>query len=273
LAMTRTREWPCASPATIGASAAPSPRFAASAPPPPLAPDCTPHTRRRPCPERSRDSLCRVAPALTACAAARTAAHAWMWEGCWPRAWCGVWPLRWQRQRGRRPSPIPPYSLRLVAACAGEPRRAAAAAGRLHGGREGVLHGGEPDLSGRRQGRERPAGRGGGARHCPDAQRQGRKSALPRQQAQQRLRPHLGLPPRRRLRRHAPPAPHTRDAARTPSARPPSLVLALPRRPDPSCKPPRPSAPGARRSRMASGGGGSAGEGPGQASPPLAFGR
>ena len=35
-----------------------------------------------------------------------------------------------------------------------------------------------------------------------------------------------------------PPAPHTRDAAWTPSARPPSLVLALPRRPDPSCKPP-----------------------------------
>jgi hypothetical protein len=70
-----------------------------------------------------------------------------------------------------------------------------------------------------------------------------------------------------------PPAPHKHDAARTPSARPPSLVLALPRRPDPSCKPPWPSAPGARRSRMANGGGGSAGEGPGQASPPLAFGR
>ena len=57
-----------------------------------------------------------------------------------------------------------------------------------------------------------------------------------------------------------PPAPHKHDAARTPSARPPSLVLALHRRPDPSCKPPWPSAPGARRSRMASGG-------------PLAFGR
>jgi len=70
-----------------------------------------------------------------------------------------------------------------------------------------------------------------------------------------------------------PPAPHRHDAARTPSARPPSLVLALPRRPDPSCKPPWPSAPGARRSRMANGGGGSAGEGPDQASPPLAFGR
>ena len=70
-----------------------------------------------------------------------------------------------------------------------------------------------------------------------------------------------------------PPAPHKHDAARTPSARPPSLDLALHRRPDPSCKPPWPSAPGARRSRMASGCGGSAGEGPGQASPPLAFGR
>ena len=35
---------------------------------------------------------------------------------------------------------LPPYSLRLVAACAGEPRCAAAAAGRLQGGREGVLH-------------------------------------------------------------------------------------------------------------------------------------
>ena len=69
-----------------------------------------------------------------------------------------------------------------------------------------------------------------------------------------------------------PPAPHTRDAAWTPSARPPSLVLALHRRPDPSCKPPWPSAPGARRSRMASGGGGSAGEGPGQSSPPSGFG-
>jgi hypothetical protein len=69
-----------------------------------------------------------------------------------------------------------------------------------------------------------------------------------------------------------PPAPHTRDAAHAPRARPPSLDLALPRRPDPSCKPPWPSAPGARRSRMARGGGGSAGEGPGQSSPPLAFG-
>ena len=69
-----------------------------------------------------------------------------------------------------------------------------------------------------------------------------------------------------------PPAPHTRDAAWTPSARPPSLVLALPRRPDPSCKPPWPSAPGARRSRMVRGGCGSAGEGPGQSSPPSGFG-
>eukprot|EP00964_Phaeocystis_antarctica_P158532 scaffold129219_cov66-Phaeocystis_antarctica.AAC.6 len=40
---------------------------------------------------------------------------------------------------------LPPYSLRLVAACAGEPRCAAAAAGRLQVGREGALHGGEPD--------------------------------------------------------------------------------------------------------------------------------
>jgi hypothetical protein len=42
--------------------------------------------------------------------------------------------LRWQRQRGRRPSggkALPPDSLLLVAACAGEPRRAAAAAGHL----------------------------------------------------------------------------------------------------------------------------------------------
>jgi len=66
--------------------------------------------------------------------------------------------------------------------------------------------------------------------------------------------------------------PHTRDAAHAPRARPPSLDLALPCRPDPSCKPPWPSAPGARRSRMVRGGCGSAGEGPGQASPPLAFG-
>ena len=45
-------------------------------PPPPLpAPACAPHTRRCPCPVRSRDSLCRGAPALTACAAARAAAH------------------------------------------------------------------------------------------------------------------------------------------------------------------------------------------------------
>eukprot|EP00964_Phaeocystis_antarctica_P062572 scaffold37502_cov51-Phaeocystis_antarctica.AAC.3 len=60
---------------------------------------------------------------------------------------------------------LPPYSLRLVAACAGEPRCAAAAAGRLQGGREGVLHGGEPHLGRRRQAYSRPAGRGDGGRH------------------------------------------------------------------------------------------------------------
>ena len=57
-------------------------RAASAATPPPAAP----HTRRCPRPVRPRDSLCRVAPALTACAAARTAARAWMREGWWPRA-------------------------------------------------------------------------------------------------------------------------------------------------------------------------------------------
>jgi hypothetical protein len=50
-----------------------------------------PHTRRCPRPERSRDSLCRDAPAVTACAAARAAQPtARVREGWWPRAWCGV---------------------------------------------------------------------------------------------------------------------------------------------------------------------------------------
>ena len=39
-------------------------------------PACAPHARRSPRPVRSRDSLCRSAPALTACAAARAATHA-----------------------------------------------------------------------------------------------------------------------------------------------------------------------------------------------------
>ena len=43
----------------------------AATPPPPAAP----HTRRCPRPVRPHDSLCRGAPALTACAAARAAAH------------------------------------------------------------------------------------------------------------------------------------------------------------------------------------------------------
>ena len=47
--------------------------IAASAPPPPPAPARAPHKRRCPRPMRSRDSLCRGAPALTACAAARAA--------------------------------------------------------------------------------------------------------------------------------------------------------------------------------------------------------
>ena len=45
-------------------------RAASSAPP-----RLRPCTRRCPRPMRSRDSLCRVAPGLTACAAARAAAH------------------------------------------------------------------------------------------------------------------------------------------------------------------------------------------------------
>eukprot|EP00964_Phaeocystis_antarctica_P124190 scaffold87878_cov54-Phaeocystis_antarctica.AAC.1 len=69
---------------------------------------------------------------------------------------------------------LPPYSVRLVAACAGEPRCAAAAAGRLQGGREGVLHGGERDLTEQHQGRARRAGRGDGARHCRERQGKGR---------------------------------------------------------------------------------------------------
>jgi hypothetical protein len=51
-----------------------------------------PHTRdaaHAPC--VPRDSLCRFAPALTACVAARVAQPtARMREGWWPRAWCGV---------------------------------------------------------------------------------------------------------------------------------------------------------------------------------------
>ena len=46
-------------------------RAAVAASPPPAAP----HTRCCPCPVRTRDSLCRGATALTACAAARAAAH------------------------------------------------------------------------------------------------------------------------------------------------------------------------------------------------------
>ena len=137
--------------------------------------------------------------------------------GWWPRAWCAGWPLRWQRQRGRRPS-LPPYSLRLVAACAGEPRCAAAAAGRLQGGREGVLHGGEHDLGPWRrdlQARARPAGRGDGAHHWRGTGH-ALVSSLPLQQRQHQLPPHRGPPPPRRLRCHPPPAPHTRGAAHAP---------------------------------------------------------
>eukprot|EP00964_Phaeocystis_antarctica_P095374 scaffold61848_cov50-Phaeocystis_antarctica.AAC.1 len=94
---------------------------------------------------------------------------------------------------------LPPYSLRLVAACAGEPRGAAAAAGRLHGGREG---------------------RGDGARHSRVSQGQGREGALPRQQGQHQLLPHRGPPPPRRLRCH-PYLRVTREADRDPRARPP----------------------------------------------------
>eukprot|EP00964_Phaeocystis_antarctica_P134967 scaffold99297_cov60-Phaeocystis_antarctica.AAC.4 len=112
----------------------------------------------------------------------------------------------------------------------GEPRCAAAAAGRVQGGREGVLHGGELDLTERQQGRARPAGRGDGARHWPELQGQGRGGALPRQQGQLGMLPRHGPPPPRRLRCHPSPAPHTRDAAHT---RP---LRYVPRRPLPLCR-------------------------------------
>ena len=54
-------------------------------------------------------------------------------EGWWPRAWCGVAASVAAPERAAA-EPYPPCSLRLVAACAGEPRCAAAAAGRLQGG-------------------------------------------------------------------------------------------------------------------------------------------
>ena len=179
------------------------------------------------------------------------------------------WPLRCQgsaRVRGRRPSPIPPYSLRLVAACAGEPRCAAAAAGRLQGGREGVLHGGGQDI----QARARPAGRGDGARHYREPQGQGRERALPgaagRQQGQRQPLPRNGPPPPRRLCYHPylrptgrrcprPERPPPSRDSRSPVAQNPSASTAargVAQRPGRGC--------GARRFRMARRGG-SAGEG------------
>ena len=136
------------------------------------------------------------------------------------------WPLPWQSQRGRRWSPT---SLWLVVACAGEPRpAAAAAAGRLQGGREGVLHGGEPDLSERQQARARPAGRGGGARHSRDPQGQGRGGALPRQHALGRLLSHHGPAPPRRSAATRPRGPRDAacDAPRGPSSSIPTPTAA-----------------------------------------------
>ena len=117
-------------------------------------------------------------------------------------------------------------------AAAGSERRAATAAGRLQGGRKGVLHGAQRDLCGRRQGRARPAGRGDGACHSRGGQGQGRERALPRQQqGRRRLPPHHGPPPPRRLRCHPPPAPlHATLPTSHAFPRQP-----LPRRPSPHC--------------------------------------
>ena len=102
--------------------------------------------------------------------------------------------------------------------CAGEPRCAAAAAGRLQGGGEGVLHGGKQDLRGPGRdsdARTRPAGRSEGARHRWG---QGHASVggLPRQHGPDQMPPQPGPPPPRRLRCHTPPArpTHTRRCPR-----------------------------------------------------------
>ena len=81
---------------------------------------CAPHTRR--C------AYAQCVPATASAAApqpsphaqplAPAAAHACGFGRCGGRGRGMRWPFRWQCQRGRRPSPIPPYSVRLVAACA-----------------------------------------------------------------------------------------------------------------------------------------------------------
>eukprot|EP00964_Phaeocystis_antarctica_P062571 scaffold37502_cov51-Phaeocystis_antarctica.AAC.2 len=87
-----------------------------------------------------------------------------MREEWWPRAWCALAALVAAPEKAA----AEPYLLYSYTAggcaCAGEPRCAAAAAGRVHVGREGLLHGGERDPGGKRQARARPAGRGEGAR-------------------------------------------------------------------------------------------------------------
>ena len=110
----------------------------AAHPPPPRRLGCYPHPE---CPPY-RDSLCLSASAPPASVAAHAVAQRsgsvragerWAWY-----RWAG-----WQRRRGQQPSPHPPYGWWM---CAGEPRCTAADAGRLQSGREGVPHGGEPDL-------------------------------------------------------------------------------------------------------------------------------
>ena len=113
-------------------------RAVSTATPPPAAP----HTRRWPRPvrvpatqplPRRRSPHCMSSSSLAACS---------------PLPGCSA------MQRGRRPRALPPpYSLRLVAACAGEPQPADAAAGRRQGRRQGARgrHGGEPGRFDRRR--------------------------------------------------------------------------------------------------------------------------
>merc|ERR1712008_526039 len=67
---------------------------------------------------------------------------------CGEGVWCGQVASEAAPERAGDGSP-PSFGWWM---CAGEPRCAAAAAGRLQGGREGVLDGAEPDLLDRRQG-------------------------------------------------------------------------------------------------------------------------
>eukprot|EP00964_Phaeocystis_antarctica_P082197 scaffold51525_cov63-Phaeocystis_antarctica.AAC.3 len=91
--------------------------------------------------------------------------------------------------------PLLPAHRTIVCGRTGKPRATTAAAGRLYGGRAGLLHGSESHLRVWRPGHARQARRGDGPRDYREPQGQLRDHALPRQRGHDHLLPQSGAPP------------------------------------------------------------------------------